>query len=484
MLMQIPAVEAENTPRVAPHNIEAEQALLGAILVHNEAFERASEIVEAKHFYDPVHQTIFETIAKLITAGRHASPVTVRDYFETAEPITDDLTVPDYLNLLANNAPTIAGARDYAQTIRDLAMRRQIIVIGEDAAAAAYEAHIDVKPDDLIEDVEQQLYNLAENGASSGSAVSFADSIDVAITHINEAHMRGDGLHGLPTGLADLDKMLGGLSPGGVIILAGRPSMGKTALATNIAWNIARKETPDEHGELKPNAVDFYSLEMKHPELSMRILSAECGISSAALRRGTVSDADVGSLMKARSRLRETPLWIDDRGGITLAQLAARARRRKRKHDTKAIFVDYLQLIRGSGKENRTQDLTQITVGLKALAKELDVPIIALSQLSRQVENRSDKRPQLSDLRESGSIEQDADVVMFVYREEYYVERSKPSDSDLEAMMQWEDKLKACAGKGEIILAKQRHGQTGTVSVAFNGELTLFSNLARERQDR
>jgi len=477
------AMGIEAAPREAPHNIDAEQALLGAILVHNEAYERVVDVISAGHFYDPLHQALFETAAKMLAAGTHVSAATLRTFFENAPPITDDLTVPEYLNRLAFNAATVASARAYAETIRDLAIRRQIIAIGQDAAEAAFEADIDTPPSVLIEETEQALFALAEAGSDGRSEVTFAQSVDVALERMQEALKHGGRMRGLSTGLADLDDKLGGLVPARLYILAGRPGMGKTALATNIAWHVAKSGTHDDNGECIPAPVDFFSLEMAHDELTERIVSGECGVSSSKLQRGTAAPHEVEAAIRAGSRIRNVPLIIDDRGGVTLAQIAARARRRKRKHGTALIVIDYLQLIRGKGRENRVQEITEITTGLKALAKELHVPIIALSQLSRAVEQRENKRPQLSDLRDSGSIEQDADVVLFAYREEYYIRQREPDGADGAAYSKWQEELLAAQGKAEVIIAKQRQGPTGSVPLAFQAELTRFSNLSRQGGD-
>lgn len=473
MLMTASApVGSDQQPRLAPNNIEAEQALLGVMLVHPEAHDRTSDIVDGSHFFEPLHAEIFDAIAKLSAGGRHPTPVALNAHFERFPPIDDGLTVPQYLVRLAANAAPIISARSYAETIRDLATRRQLILIGEETVASAYEAGIDTPPRALIEEAEHALFALAEKGdRRSRGAVTFAVSMNSTLDQINAAAQNGTGLRGLPTGLIDLDSKLGGLAKTDLIILAGRPSMGKTALLANVAWHVAHKlELP----------VDLYSLEMSHEQLTRRILAGECEVSAADLARGTVPREKLEHVNRVGINIAKAPLWIDDEGGISIAQLAARARRRKRTHGTALLGIDYIQLMRGSGKENRVQDVTEITMGLKALAKEIDAPIIALSQLSRQVENRENKRPQLSDLRESGSIEQDADVVLFTYREEYYVQRREPSVTDLDAHLKWEDELRAVEGLAETIIGKQRHGPTGTVRLAFDGALARFSCLAHD----
>ncbi len=451
--------------REPPHNIEAEQALLGAILVNNEAMDRVSAFLDPIHFYDPLHGQIYETIGKLVHAGKHVTPITLKTFFENAEPIDQNLTVPQYLGRLAANATTVINAEDYGRTIYDLAVRRQLIMLGEDMVNLAYDAPIDAPPEQQIHDAESRLYELAERGKYGQGFLSF----DVALTHAidmaNAAYERDGHLSGLATGLDDLDNRMGGLQSSDLIILAGRPSMGKTALVTNIAYNVAKKfrseRLPDgSEKTVEGGRVGFFSLEMSAEQLATRILSEQAEIASEKIRRGMISEDEFRKLVAVSQEMSRAPLFIDQTGGISIAQLAARARKLKRQKGLDLLIVDYLQLLSGSkkgGGENRVQEITEITTGLKALAKELAVPIIALSQLSRQVEQREDKRPQLSDLRESGSIEQDADVVMFVFREEYYVERVKPREGTPE-FPDWQQKMMAVAGKAEVIIGKQRHG--------------------------
>jgi replicative DNA helicase len=477
--------------RAAPHNLEAEQALLGAILVNNEAHDRVSGFLEPHHFYDPLHQQIYETAAKLIAAGKQATPVTLKTFFETAEPIDATLTVPQYLGRLAANAATIINARDYGRTVYDLATRRQLIVIGEDMVNAAYDSPVDFPPKEQIEEAEMRLFSLAETGKYGQGFATFSSALTAAIDMANNAYQREGGLSGIATALKALDGKLGGLQPSDLVILAGRPSMGKTALATNIAFNIARARARSlrERPDLGPNdpahdgaVVGFFSLEMSAEQLATRIMSEQAGIASEKIRRGMIDEAEFKRLVEASQEMASLPLFIDQTGGISIAQLAARARRLKRQHGLGLIVVDYLQLLSGSAKrssENRVQEVSEITTGLKALAKELNVPILALSQLSRAVENREDKRPQLADLRESGSIEQDADVVMFVYREEYYVERTKPAEGTVE-FQDWMAKMQLVSGKAEVIVGKQRHGPVGTVHLQFDASVTRFSDLAHD----
>ncbi|MEZ5900852.1 MAG: replicative DNA helicase [Hyphomicrobium sp.] len=472
--------------RQAPHNLEAEQALLGAILVNNEALDRVSSFLTPAHFFDPLHARIFETLATLIHAGKLASPVTVKSFFENAEPIDANTSVPQYLGRLAANATTVINAAEYGRTIYDLATRRALIVIGEDMVNTAYDSGIDESPRSQIEEAEGRLYSLAEQNKYGQGFESFQSALVTAINMANSAFQRAGHLSGASTGLSDLDHKLGGLQRSDLIILAGRPSMGKTALATNIAYNVAKAYTTELGPDGLPQVtnggiVGFFSLEMSSEQLATRILAEQAEISSEKIRRGMIDEQEFRRLSETAAEMSRIPLFIDQTGGITIAQLSARARKLKRQHGLDLLVVDYLQLLAGSkkGDANRVQEITEITTGLKALAKELAVPIIALSQLSRQVETREDKRPQLSDLRESGSIEQDADVVMFVFREEYYVERTKPSEGTPE-FADWMAKMSQVSGKAEVIIGKQRHGPVGTVELAFEGQFTRFGNLARD----
>jgi len=487
------AASAEAVPfRAAPHNLEAEQALLGAILVNNEAHDRVSGFLEPHHFFDPLHQQIFETASKLIASGKQATPITLKTFFETAEPIDAGQTVPQYLGWLAANAATIINARDYGRTVHDLATRRGLILIGEDMANAAYDSPVDFPPKEQIEEAETRLFALAETDKYGQGFLAFNSALTHAIEMANNAYQRDGGLSGISSGLRDLDAKMGGLQPSDLIIIAGRPAMGKSSLATNIAFNIAkaRVRSLGQRPELKPEdpshdgaVVGLFSLEMSAEQLATRILSEQAGIPSEKIRRGMIDEGDFKKLVEVSQEMASMPLYIDQTGGITVGQLAARARRLKRQHGLGLVVVDYLQLLAGSSRrasEGRVQEVSEITTGLKTLAKELNVPIVALSQLSRAVENREDKRPQLADLRESGSIEQDADVVMFIYREEYYVERGKPQEGTIE-FQDWMAKMQLVSGKAEVIIGKQRHGPTGTVQLQFEASVTRFSDLAREQ---
>jgi replicative DNA helicase len=490
---KLKAQAAANEPldfRQPPHNLEAEQALLGAILVNNEAMDRVTGFLEPHHFYDPLHQQIFEVTGKLVHAGKQATPITLRTFFENTEPIDPHLTVPQYLGRLAANATTIINAADYGRTIYDLATRRALIVIGEEMVNTAYDSPVDFPPEHQIQEAEGRLYDLAESGKYGQGFLAFGTALTQAIEMANAAYQREGHLSGLSTGLTDLDGKLGGLQPSDLVILAGRPSMGKTSLATNIAYNIAKAFRSEKQGDGEEKVTDggvvgFFSLEMSAEQLATRILSEQAEISSEKIRRGMITEDEFRRLVHVSREMSQIPLYIDQTGGISVAQLAARARKLKRQKGLGLLVVDYLQLLTGSlrrASEGRVQEVSEITTGLKALAKELNVPVLALSQLSRAVEQREDKRPQLSDLRESGSIEQDADVVMFVFREEYYVERRKPSETSMEEMLKWQQEMALVHGKAEVIIGKQRHGPTGTVPLLFEANFTRFGNLAREYQ--
>ncbi|OHV60070.1 replicative DNA helicase [Mesorhizobium sp. LCM 4577] len=479
---------AAETPlyREAPNNIEAEQALLGAILVNNDAFYRVSDFLKPAHFYEPLHRRIFEVASELIRMGKIATPITLKTFLPADEKV-GDMTVAQYVVRLAVEAVTVVNATDYGRAIYDLATRRALITVGEDMVNIAYDAPVDMSPSEQIEDAERRLFELAETGRYDGGFESFNDAVKTAVDMANAAYMRDGHLSGISTGLRDLDRRMGGLQPSDLIVLAGRPGMGKTSLATNIAFNIAEAYVPAQQADgtfkaANGGVVGFFSLEMSSEQLATRIISEQTEISSSKIRRGEITEMDFEKLVACSQTMQKIPLFIDQTGGISIAQLSARARRLKRQRGLDLIVIDYIQLMQGSSaraSQNRVQEITEITTGLKALAKELGVPIIALSQLSRQVESRDDKRPQLSDLRESGSIEQDADVVLFVYREEYYLKNREPK-LGTEEYVKWENEMNEARGKAECIVAKQRHGPTGTVSLAFHGEFTRFSDLAEE----
>jgi replicative DNA helicase len=469
-----------------PQNIEAEQQLLGAILTNNDIYDRIASLVKAEHFYDPVHQRIFEKASNRIQKNALASPVTLKPFFEDDEGLKE-LGGASYLVRLAGAAISAFAARDYAQMIYDLAVRRELIALGRDIAAKAGKVDVVSEPREQIVEAEQRLYKLGEQGVAERGFQSFLKAAVEAVNTANAAYQRGGGLSGISTGLIDLDKKLGGLHPSDLLILAGRPSMGKTALATNIAFNIAkaykRGRTQDgTDGTVEGGVVGFFSLEMSAEQLAARILSEASEVPSEQIRRGDMSETEFRRFVDAAKAFESCPLYIDDTPALAISQVAARARRLKRTHGLDVLVIDYLQLLKGTSKENRVQEVSEITQALKAIAKELHIPVIALSQLSRQVESREDKRPQLSDLRESGSIEQDADVVMFVYRDEYYKEREKPGDHELEKMAQWQVVMEQVHGKAEVIIGKQRHGPIGSVELSFEGKFTRFGNLARAWQ--
>jgi replicative DNA helicase len=468
-----------------PHSIEAEQQLLGALLTNNDVYDRVAAIIKPHHFYDPVHQRIYETAVARIAKGNLASPVTLKAFLEDDEGLKE-LGGPAYLARLAGAAISAFAVRDYAQMIHDMAVRRELIALGQEIAGKAVRADVESEPKDQIVEAEQKLYKLSEQGQSESGFQSFLRAVTDAVNVANAAYQRDGGLAGVSTGLMDMDKKLGGLHQSDLLILAGRPSMGKTSLATNIAFNVAkayRKGTlPDgTEGAVDGGVVGFYSLEMSAEQLAARVLAEASEISSHKIRQGDMDEGEFRRFVDAAKELESCPLFIDDTPALPIAQLAARARRLKRTHGLDLLIVDYLQLVRGTA-DNRVQEIAEISMGLKAIAKELDIPVMALSQLSRQVESRDDKRPQLSDLRESGSIEQDADVVMFVFREEYYVEREKPSDEKLEEMAAWQERMSRLHGKAEVIIGKQRHGPIGTVELAFESQFTRFGNLAKPWQ--
>jgi replicative DNA helicase len=474
--------------RSAPHNIEAEQSLLGAILVNNDAFYRVSDFLEPKHFLEPIHQTIYETTGSLIRMGKVATPVTLKT-FVPADTDLGGMTVGQYLARLAAEATTIINAQDYGRTIYELALRRDLIRIGEDMVNVAYDAPVDFAPRAQIEDAERRLYELAESGRYDGGFQGFSQAMKVALDMAANAYQRDGKLSGTATGLRDLDAKMGGLQRSDLIIVAGRPGMGKTALATNIAYNVAKayESQVQADGTMKAvngGVVGFFSCEMSAEQLATRILAEQTGISSSLIRRGGITQNEFDKIRDYTIELQHLPLFVDETGGLSISQLTARARRLKRQKGLDLIVVDYIQLLQGSGKrgnDNRVQEVTEITTSLKALAKELNIPVIALSQLSRQVESRDDKHPQLSDLRESGSIEQDADVVMFVYREEYYLQNKEPKPGT-EEHAKWLVEMDNAHGRAEVIIAKQRHGPTGTVPLQFEGQFTRFSNLADDSQ--
>ena len=479
---------AEATPlfRSAPHNVEVEQALLGAILVNNEAYYRVSDFLKPEHFFEPLHQKIFKDIAALVRVSKSATPITLKT-FMPADLDVAGMNASQYLARLAAEATTVINAADYGRVIYDLALRRSLIGVGEEMVNVAYDAPVDLTPQTQIEDAERRLFELAETGRYDGGFQRFAQALTTAVENAARAYERDGKLSGLATGLRDLDRMMGGLQASDLIILAGRPGMGKSALASNIAYNVAKMwrgdVRPDGHiTSVDGGIVGMFSLEMSAEQLATRIIAEQTEIPSYRIRRGEIETNDFDRIAEAAREMERNPLYIDETGGLSIGQLAARARRLKRRKGLDLLVIDYIQLLQGSGKrgnENRVQELTEITTNLKALAKELNIPILALSQLSRQVENRDDKRPQLSDLRESGSIEQDADVVMFVFREEYYLRNREPRVGT-EEHFKWQTEMELVHGKAEVIIGKQRHGPTGTVQLQFEAAVTRFGDLSPE----
>jgi replicative DNA helicase len=471
--------------RLPPHNLEAEQALLGAILVNNEACDRVSSFLDPSHFFEAVHARIYEAASTLIRAGKLASPVTLKTYFDRDETLKE-IGGPIYLARLAAAATTIINAEEYGRTIYELAQRRKLIVIGTDVVNEAYDTPVDATSRDLIEDAEQRLYEIAEQAKYGQGFQAFGRALTDAVDMAANAYQRDGGLSGISCGLKDLDEKMGGLQASDLIIVAGRPAMGKSALATNIAYHVAKHYRAEHQPDgsvrvLDGGVVGLFSLEMSAEQLATRIIAEQSGIASERIRRGKIAEEEFHRIVEVSRELQSLPLYIDATGGLTIGQVSARARRLKRQRGLGLLVVDYLQLLGGStrrAQEGRVQEVSEITTGLKALAKELNVPIIALSQLSRQVENRDDKRPQLADLRESGSIEQDADVVLFIYRQEYYLARKEPRPNTQEHF-DWQEQMNRVTGVAEVIIGKQRHGPTGVVELQFDATLTKFQNLVK-----
>lgn len=459
-----------------PHNYEAEQALLGALLHNNSPLERISETLKSDHFSDVLHQEIYAAIVRLVDKGQVADPITLQAFFSQHENASD---IKSYLIDLATNVGQIINIENYAGLVYDLYLRRQLINLGEDVVQGARVFSLDLTTSDQIESIEQRLFNLAAQNEKSSGAKSFADSLAEAIHTAKRAFQSDRKIVGVTSGLSRLDTWLGGFHPSDLIILAGRPSMGKTALATNIAFNAAKSALQNK---VEGAGVLFFSLEMSAEQLATRLLASESKVPSEKIRRGELNQDSFERFLTISSELEKMKLFIDDTPALSVSSLRARARRLKRQHNIGMIVIDYLQLLttgRHSG-DNRVNEISEISRGLKAIAKELNVPVIALSQLSRAVEQRDDKRPQLSDLRESGSIEQDADVVMFVYREEYYLARKIPSEDD-KKYQEWTAKMTKLKNVGEVIIAKQRHGPIGQVSLHFDSQFTKFSNLEEHR---
>ena len=453
-----------------PNNIEAEQAVIGSILVSNDIFDEVNTIISSINFYDPMHQKIFEAIESLIYKGMLANPITLKNYFEDEK---DEINVPEYLVKVTKFSTSVRQAVEYSKIIYDMFVRRELIKISEETIDSAKLNDLDTSGQTIIENSERQLFDLAEKGSFNSSLIKFDDAMKQTIEMASAAYKNEEGIVGVPTGLRDLDDKLGGLHQSDLIIIAGRPSMGKTSLATNIAFNAAQKL--QDSG--KKSSIAFFSLEMSSEQLSTRIISEQARISSNDIRRGRISDDQFDKFLETSKNIAELPLYIDETPAISIAALSNRARRIKRLFGLDMIVVDYIQLMRGTtyNKDGRVQEISQITQGLKAIAKELAVPVVALSQLSRQVEQRDDHKPQLADLRESGSIEQDADVVMFVYREGYYLSRKEPREATVEHA-EWQAKMNEVAHLAQIIIGKQRHGPIGNVTLEFEERFTKFKD--------
>ena len=470
--LDIPKTEEKKLPS----NLEAEQALIGSVLVNNDIIDEISTIVSSGKFFDPIHRKIYEVIENLNNKGMIANPITLKNYFENDNGLADVGGI-DYLVKLTRFSSSSRQAIDYAKLIHENFVKRELITISDTISLDSYDDNLDKSGENIIEDAEQSLYKLAERGNFSQSYMKFNQALDQTIEMATLAMKNDQGIVGVPTGLTDLDEKLGGLHKSDLVIIAGRPSMGKTALATNIAYYAAKKI----HENNEKTSVAFFSLEMSSEQLSTRILSEQARIQSNDIRRGKATEEQLNRYIETSRNIYDLPLYIDETPAITISALSNRARRLKRLFGLSLIVVDYLQLMRTSSKRNdgRVQEISEITQGLKALAKELNLPVLALSQLSRAVEQRDDKKPQLSDLRESGSIEQDADVVMFVYREQYYLEKKQPKLGSIEHA-EWQSKMNDILGLAEIIIGKQRHGPTGNVQVEFEGMYTKFKDLIKK----
>ena len=453
-----------------PNNIEAEQSVIGSILVTNEIFDEINTIISNVNFYDPMHQKIFNAIESMIYKGMLANPITLKNYFENEK---DELNIPEYLVKITKFSTSARQAIEYSKIIYDMFVRRELIKISEQIIDNAKENDLDNSGQNIIENSEKLLYDLAEKGTFSSSLIKFDDAMKQTIEMASAAYKNEGGIVGVPTGLRDLDDKLGGLHQSDLVIIAGRPSMGKTSLATNIAFNAAKNI--QDNG--KKSSIAFFSLEMSSEQLSTRIISEQARIGSNDIRRGRISDEQFDQFLETSKNISELPLFIDETPAISIAAMSNRSRRIKRLYGLDLIVVDYIQLMKGlfNNKDGRVQEISQITQGLKAIAKELGVPVLALSQLSRQVEQRDDHKPQLADLRESGSIEQDADVVMFVYREGYYLQRKEPREATVEHA-EWQAKMNEVAHLAQIIIQKQRHGPIGNVTLEFEERFTKFKD--------
>jgi replicative DNA helicase len=463
----------KDTFKELPNNTEAEQAVIGSILVQNEIFDEINTIISSINFYDPMHQKIFSAIESLIYKGMLANPITLKNHFENEK---DELNVPEYLVKVTKFSTPPRQAIEYSRIIYDMFVRRELIKISENTIDTAKLSSLDINGQNIIENSERLLFDLAEKGSFNSSLVKFDEAMKQTIEMATTAYKNEEGIVGVPTGLTELDDRLGGLHNSDLIIIAGRPSMGKTALATNIAFHAA--ENIQKSG--KKSSIAFFSLEMSSEQLSTRILAEQARIKSNDIRRGKISDDQFDKFIETSKNIAELPLYIDETPAISIAAMSNRARRIKRLFGLDMIIVDYIQLMTGSinNKDGRVQEISQITQGLKAIAKELRIPVVALSQLSRAVEQRDDHKPQLSDLRESGSIEQDADVVMFVYRAAYYLQRKEPQVATVEHA-EWQVKMGEIAHLAQILIAKQRHGPIGNIDLEFEEMFTKFKDLQR-----
>ena len=473
-----------NNVNKMPQNIEAEQSLIGSILFDNKVMEDLPTNFASRHFFDPLHSSIFEACISLTDNGRLADPVTLKGYLKDDVSLRD-IDIEQYLSDLREGTLSLSKAKFYADEIRNCYVRRSLIRIGDDLIDRSINPSIEISPDQEISNTEEQLYNLAEKDQVNSGPIDFKTILGKATNQINEAYQRKGSLSGVDTGFSGLNRQLGGLNKSDLLVLAGRPAMGKTALATNIGFNAAKTSKIENN-----QSILIFSLEMSAEQLAQRILAEQSTIDSHKLRNGDISEKEFSDLVSTQNEIMNLPFFIDDTPAISVGQIASRARRLKRTNGLALIIIDYIQLIQGtkaSEAQGRVQEVSSITRGLKSLAKELDVPILALSQLSRAVEQREDKRPILADLRESGSIEQDADVVMFVYREEYYLDKSEPTQRDNEnqesfneRFLRWQDRRNLAEGKAEIIISKQRHGPTGIIQVQFEAKYTRFMDLVQD----
>ena len=475
-----------NSEKKMPQNLEAEQSLLGSILFDNKILEDLPTNFNSQYFFDPLHANIYDACISLTNVSRLADPLTLKNYLNDNN-LNKDIDIEKYLLDLREGVLSLTKAKSYAEEIKNCYIRRSLIRIADDLIDKSINPKIEVTPDQEISETEEKLYNLAEKDKINSGPIDFKSVLTSATNQINEAFTRKGKLSGVDTGFSGLNRQLGGLNKSDLIVLAGRPAMGKTALATNIGFNAARSNNTSQN-----DSILIFSLEMSAEQLAQRILAEQTTIDSHKLRNGDINEKEFAKLVATQNDIYNLPFFIDDTPAISVGQIASRARRLKRTSGLGLIIIDYIQLIQGSKAseaQGRVQEVSNITRGLKSIAKELNVPILALSQLSRAVEQREDKRPILADLRESGSIEQDADVVMFVYREEYYLDKSEPSQRENEnqenfneRFTKWQDRRNSAEGKAEIIISKQRHGPTGIIQVQFEAKYTRFMDLAQDNR--